>query len=154
MYGKESGLPGPEPQDTLVARKGRKDASMPKLVFAPGSPAEPQLVYGHRFLGEDEIFYIGSGTYSRARSTRRGQAWQSHVGDRAVEIVILEVHSCPARARLREAELIAEQKPLTNEHHKAGPHPQVLRGYTKQGHRCDCSAPDCYGREAMQKERA
>lgn len=121
---------------------------MTKMSFAPGTPLEPQVVYGHRFPGEEEIFHIGSGTYRRAVKPERGAAWKEHVGDRDVEAVILEVHACPARARLREAQLIAERKPSTNYHHKNGPNRQVLRGYTKRGLRCECGSDDCYGVEA------
>jgi hypothetical protein len=65
-----------------------------------------------------------------------------------VEVLVLETHACPARARLREALLISERKPATNHHHKSGPNRQVLRGFTKRGSRCDCEAEDCFGREA------
>ena len=124
---------------------------MPKMTFAPGTSLEPQIVYGHRFPGEEELFHIGSGTYSRALKAERGANWREHVGDKDVEVVVLETHSCPARARLREAELISERKPLTNYHHKSGPNRQVLRGFTKRGAQCDCGAVNCYGREAAQK---
>jgi hypothetical protein len=63
--------------------------------------------------------------------------------------VILEIHACPARARLREAQLIAEHQPVTNYHHKNGPNKQVLEGFTKRGARCCCGAADCYGQEAL-----
>lgn len=126
---------------------------MGRMSFAPGTPLEPQIVYGHRFFGDDELFHIGSGTYSRALKPERGKPWLDHVGDRDVEVLILEIYECPARARLREAELIAEMQPLTNHHHKSGPNRQVLRGYTKRGERCDCGAEDCYGREALKNGR-
>lgn len=122
---------------------------MTTMRFAPGTPLEPQIIYGHRFPGDDELFHIGSGTYSRALSPVRGAQWIAHVGDNDVEVVILETHECPARARLREAELIAELRPVTNHHHRDGPNRQVLRGFTKRGTRCDCDAKDCYGREAL-----
>jgi hypothetical protein len=125
---------------------------MTQMRFAEGTSPEPQIVYGHRFPGEQELFHIGSGTYARALRPERGTEWRIHVGERDVEVVVLEIHGCPARARLREAELIAELKPLTNFHHKHGPHPQVLRGFTKRGVRCDCRAPDCYGREPLQRQ--
>jgi hypothetical protein len=118
-----------------------------KLYFGCGSPSEPQIVYGHRFPQQEELFHIGSGTYRRALSPVRGASWLQHVGDRDVEVLVLEVHQCPARARLREAELIALHQPLTNHHHKTGPHRQVLAGYNKQGLRCACGATDCYGAE-------
>jgi hypothetical protein len=119
--------------------------------FAKGTSLEPQIVYGHRFPGDEKLFHIGSGTFSRALRPERGSEWRSHVGDRDVEVVVLETHSCPARARLREAELISELKPVTNHHHVNGPNPQVLRGFTKRGSRCECDARDCYGKEAREK---
>lgn len=122
---------------------------MPQMKFAPGTPLQPQIVYAHRLQGEDTIFHIGSGTHSRALRPERGQAWRDHVGDRDVEVQILETHGCAARARLREAELIAELRPVTNHHHKDGPNRQVLRGFTKRGERCDCGDSHCYGREAL-----
>jgi hypothetical protein len=125
---------------------------MIRMRFAEGTSPEPQIVYGHRFPGEHDLFHIGSGTYGRALRPERGMSWRTHVGDRVVEVVVLERHQCPARARLREAELIAELKPVTNSHHSQGPQRQVLRGFTKMGLRCDCGAADCYGQEALKRE--
>ena len=124
---------------------------MGRMYFAPGTALEPQIVYGHRFPEDVTYFHIGSGTYKRALSPVRGASWIQHVGDRDVEVVVLEVYQCPARARLREAELINLHQPITNHHHKNGPHKQVLAGYTKQGTRCACGAADCYGEEARDK---
>lgn len=125
---------------------------MPRMYLAPGTLLEPQVVYGHRFPGEEQVFHNGSGTYGRAVRPERGAAWKDHVGERDVEVVILEVHQCPARARLREAELIAERQPVTNHHHRGGPNKQVLRGFTKRGARCNCRSEDCYGQEAARNE--
>src|SRR6056297_1773999 len=119
---------------------------MPRLFLAQGMPLEPQLVYAHRFPGETAIFHIGSGPYSRSLKGERGKPWLEHVGERDVEVDILETHECPARARLRESQLIHDYQPITNIHHRRGPHPRVLGGYTKKGDRCDCGAVDCYGR--------
>ena len=127
------------------------DRAMTKMEFVPGSPSEPQIVYAHRFPGDAELFHIGSGTYSRARGPERGAPWKEYVGERTVEVVILWTHRCPARARLREAELIFEHQPVTNRHHRNGVHPQVQRGFTKKGVRCDCGVPECYGREAAER---
>jgi hypothetical protein len=124
---------------------------MVKMRLAPGTSAEPQIVYGHRFPGETTLFHIGSGTYRRALRPERGAPWLSHVGDKDVEVVILETHQCPARARLREAQLISELKPATNFHHLDAPNRQVIRGFTKKGSRCECGALDCYGKEASEK---
>ena len=72
-----------------------------------------------------------------------------HVGDRDVEVVILERHECPARARLRAAELVAELKPKADQDCADGPNRQILRGLDSDGHRCACGAKDCYGEEAI-----
>lgn len=124
---------------------------MTRMRFAPGTAPEPQIVYGHRFPGEELFFHIGSGTYRRALRPERGVPWCEYVGDQDVEVVVIETHVCPARARLREAELIAQLQPTTNHHHKNGPNRQVLRGNTKSGIRCDCGADDCYGKEAFDR---
>lgn len=124
---------------------------MTNMRFAADTPLEPQIVYGHRFPNSESLFHIGSGTYKRALRPERGKKWRDHVGDRDVEVIVLEIHQCPARARLREAQLISEHQPATNYHHKEGPNQQVLRGYTKRGDQCDCGAENCYGREALHK---
>ena len=124
---------------------------MARMSFAPGTAPEPQIVYAHRFPGEEEVFHTGSGTYGRALRPERGAQWQQHVGERDVEVIILETHACPVRARLREAQLISARKPVTNHHHRSGPNKQVLRGFTKRGVRCDCEAENCYGREASEQ---
>ena len=116
----------------------------------PNYPA--QVVYGHRLAGTEPIVLIGSGTLARALRPERSPVWQAYVNGRDVEVVILEQHACPARARLREAELIADRRPILNPHHRQGPHRQVLRGFTKQGLRCACGAANCYGREAAARE--
>ena len=116
----------------------------------PNYPA--QVVYGHRLADTELIVSIGSGTLARALRPERSREWQAYVNDRDVEVVILEQHACPARARLREAELIAERQPILNRHHRQGPHRQVLRGFTKQGVRCACGAANCYGREAAERD--
>ncbi len=123
---------------------------MTKMVYANGY-RDPQIVYGHRFPGEDELFHIGSGKPGRALSPVRGAPWRDYVGDRDVEVVVLETYTCPARTRLREAQLIHKLQPVTNHHHRNGPHKQVERGFTKGGMRCDCGATDCYGKEALKK---
>ena len=121
------------------------------MYFASGSQSEPQIVYAHRFPKQEELSHIGSGTYRRALSPVRGASWLQHVGERDVEVAILEVYQCPARAQLREVELIALHQPSTNQHHKTEPHRQVLAGYSKQPTSCACGAVDCYGREAKRR---
>jgi hypothetical protein len=116
--------------------------------------APPEVVYAHFAPGAEKPLHVGSGRLERALSTARGGPWRRYVdkiGGR-YEVRILERHSCPARARLREGELIAALQPETNVHHRNGPHRQVLRGFTKGGARCACGAPDCYGAEAAARE--
>lgn len=122
---------------------------MGEMRYAPGTPLEPQVVYGHRFPGDAKLFHIGSGTYRRALSKRPNKSWREYVGDRDVEVVILEKHACPARAKLRECELVAELKPITDEQRASGPSKQVLRGFIEDGVRCACGSKDCYGQEAV-----
>ncbi len=114
-------------------------------------PSRCQIVYGHYTPGSEQPFHIGSGTMQRAFSDVRSAEWR-RLAARGYEVEILERHACPARARLREALLIESHQPVTNVHHRSGPHPQVMRGFTKRGLRCDCGAEDCYGRKAALAE--
>jgi hypothetical protein len=107
-----------------------------------------QIVYAHYAPGSEQPFHIGSGTIQRAFSALRSDEWR-RLAARGYDVEILERHACPARARLHEAQLIESHQPATNVHHRGGPHRQVIRGFTKQGLRCDCGAEDCYGREAF-----
>jgi hypothetical protein len=116
-----------------------------KRVRIDASPC--QVVYGHYASDSEQPFHIGSGTIQRAFSNVRSAEWRRWAA-RGYEVKILERHACPARARLREALLIESYQPVTNVHHRSGPHRQVMRGFTKRGLRCDCGAEDCYGREA------
>lgn len=116
----------------------------------------PFVVYGHRLPGSETFFHIGSGSHGRAFEPTRGKPWRDFIAgtDGRYEVVIIERHSCEARARLREAELIFEHQPETNFHHRKGPHRQVVRGFRKDGSRCSCG-PDCYGSEmALREARA
>lgn len=109
-----------------------------------------EVVYFHRHAISGAVFHIGSGKIDRAFSAQRGVEWLKFTSELdSYEVEIVEYHQCPARARLREAELIFALQPLTNLHHRKGPHRQVLRGFTKGGQRCDCKAPNCYGLEAL-----
>jgi hypothetical protein len=114
-------------------------------------PSRGQIVYGHYAPGSEQPFHIGSGTMQRAFSDVRSAEWR-RLAARGYEVEILEQHACPARARLREALLIESCQPVTNVHHRNGPHRQVRRGFTKRGLQCDCSAEDCYGRAAALAE--
>lgn len=111
-----------------------------------------EVVYYHLNPQTNEVFHIGSGSLARAFSDVRGKPWQDYVSNlKSYEVRVVERHTCPARARLREAELIHEMQPVTDLHHRNGPHMQLLRGFTKAGLRCDCNATDCYGREAVMR---
>jgi hypothetical protein len=114
-------------------------------------PSRCQVVYGHYAPGSEKPFYIGSGTMQRKGRRGRSPEWR-RLAARGYAVKILERHACPARARLRKAQLIESHQPEANVHHRSGPHPQVLRGFTKRGLRCDCGADDCYGREAALAE--
>ena len=78
-----------------------------------------EVVYGHKIRNEADYFHIGSGSEQRARNFNgRSPSWQKYVdthgGSKHIEVVILERHHCPARARLREMELVAVHQPSTN----------------------------------------
>jgi hypothetical protein len=111
------------------------------------------VVYGHRMQGESALFHIGSGSERRARTlTNRSVLWQNfvdaHGGGPRVEVIILEHHHCPARARLREMELVNIYKPSTN-HFGRSSMPSAIKDGRPKGSkkRCDCGAADCYGAE-------
>ncbi len=118
---------------------------------APGPGRE--VVYGHRFRGEARFFHIGSGSEQRAgtfggRSARWREIVDGHGGVGEVEVVILERHRCPARARLREMELVALHQPPTNHFGRSSIPGGILDGRPKGSkERCRCGAPDCYGAE-------
>ncbi len=111
------------------------------------------VVYGHRMRGQGVLFHIGSGSEQRARTlTNRSSLWQQFVGARGgiaqIEVEILERHLCPARARLREMELVRLHQPATNVFGRASIPPSILAGHPKgSSDRCNCRAPDCYGAE-------
>jgi hypothetical protein len=118
-----------------------------------------EVVYGHKMRNEASYFHIGSGSERRARTLKgRSPAWQhyadSHGGSNDVEVVILERHHCPARARLREMELIAIHQPPTNTFGRSSIPAAILDGRPKGSKiRCACGAPDCYGAEVMARRR-
>jgi hypothetical protein len=112
-----------------------------------------EVVYGHRMVDKPALFHIGSGSERRARTlTNRSALWQNfveaHGGVTRVEVVILERHYCPARARLREMELVKIHQPDTNRFGCSSMPSAILDGRPKGSiKRCDCGAPDCYGAE-------
>lgn len=114
---------------------------------------EEEVVYGHRICGESGFFHIGSGSEQRARTLmRRSALWQQFVEARGgiarVEVSILERHRCPARARLREMELVRLYRPSTNVFGRSSTPAAILAGRPKGcRERCQCGAPDCYGAE-------
>jgi hypothetical protein len=112
-----------------------------------------EVVYGHKMLAEARFFHIGSGSERRARNfTGRSPRWRAYVDEHGdlsqVEVKILERHGCPARARLREMELVNIHKPSTNSFGRP-PFPAAIRDGRPKGskQRCTCGAPDCYGAE-------
>jgi hypothetical protein len=115
---------------------------------------EPEVVYGHRVKGQRAFFHIGSGSERRARTlTNRSLQWQHfvslHGGIAQIQVEILERHHCPARARLREMELVHIHQPPTNRFGREATPAAILAGRPKGSSKpCECGAPDCYGAEA------
>ena len=122
---------------------------------APGS----EVVYGHTMLAETAFFHIGSGSEQRAHNfVGRSPDWQTYVNARGglsqVKVTILERHRCPARARLREMELVGSHQPSTNTFGRSSISSGILDGRPKGSkERCTCGAPDCYGAEATVRSR-
>jgi hypothetical protein len=119
----------------------------------PGDSSGSEVVYGHRMRTEAGFFHIGSGSEQRARNfDGRSPAWQayvnSHGGSTQIEVQILERHRCPARARLREMELVHDHQPATNTFGRSSIPSGIQDGRPKGSKkRCTCGAPDCYGAE-------
>jgi hypothetical protein len=118
-----------------------------------------EAVYGHKMRDEVDHFHIGSGSEQRARSLNgRSNLWQhyvdTHGGSKHIEVVILERYHCPARARLREMELIAVHQSPTNTFGRSSIPAGILDGRPKGSKiRCACGAPDCYGAEVTARRR-
>jgi hypothetical protein len=118
-----------------------------------------EVVYGHKMQNEADYFHLGSGSEQRARNLKgRSDLWQRYVGTHGdpthVEVVILERYHCPARARLREMELIAVHQPPTNTFGRSSIPAGMLDGRPKGSKiRCACGAPDCYGAEVTARRR-
>jgi hypothetical protein len=119
----------------------------------------PEVVYGHRIGNSKAFFHIGSGSLRRARNlARRSSLWQKFVDARGgmaeVVVEILECHHCPARARLREMELVKLYQPSTNVFGRSSIPGSILAGHPKgTNKRCECSAQDCYGAEVAAHRR-
>lgn len=118
-----------------------------------------EVVYGHKMRNEVDYFHIGSGSEQRARNLKgRSDLWRNYVdthgGSNHIEVVILERYHCPARARLREVELIATHQPLTNIFGRSSIPAGMLDGRPKGSKiRCACGAQDCYGAEVTARRR-
>src|SRR5262249_36601720 len=101
------------------------------------------------------FFHIGSGPEERARTlTGRSPAWHqfvdAHGGVKRVEVVILERYRCPARARLREMQLVSIHQPSTNRFGRSSIPDAILDGHPKRSKsRCEFGAADCYGAELV-----
>ena len=126
---------------------------------AKSEDARCEVVYGHKLRGDSQIFHIGSGSEQRARTlTSRSATWKkfvsAHGGVARIEVAILERHRCPARARLREMELIHAHQPPTNLIGRSSVPPAIRGGHPKgSSERCRCGAPDCYGAEVVARSR-
>ncbi len=112
------------------------------------------VVFAHRLPGTSGYFFIGSGPPDHAFRPQRDEIWNAITSVDPYEIVVLERHACPARARLREAELVHQHQPSANVRFREGPDAETLGGYIAPGERCDCSAPECHGREAARLDHA
>ncbi len=121
---------------------------------------EDEVVYGHRVRGDAGFFYIGSGSERRARTLiNRSAPWKryvaAHGGTSQVEVEILERHRCPARARLREMDLVHIHQPPTNRFGRLSTPEAILAAHPKGStERCACGAPDCYGVEVAARNRS
>src|SRR5688500_11434544 len=78
-----------------------------------------EVVYAHKMKSGSALFHIGSGSEKRAHAFKgRSLRWHEHVnangGCSQIEVIILERHHCPARARLREMDLVNLHQPVTN----------------------------------------
>ena len=112
-----------------------------------------EVVYGHKMKNEPTFFHIGSGSERRARTfTGRSSRWlayvNAHGGQMQVEVTIMEQHHCPARARLRDMQLVELHQPATNGYGRSSIPAGILDGRPKgSAERCACGAVNCYGAE-------
>ncbi len=118
-----------------------------------------EVVYGLKMRNETTFFHIGSGSEQRAR-THDGRSAHfrayvdAHGGPTEIEVSILERHHCPARARLREMELVQQHQPATNSFGRSSIPAGILDGRPKGSkERCACGAQDCYGAEISARRR-
>ena len=117
-----------------------------------------EVVYAHKMKSGSTFFHIGSGSEQRARTFKgRSLRWHTHVnahgGCTQIEVTILERHHCPARARLREMELVNLHQPATNGYGRTSIPRGILDGRPKGStKRCACSAADCYGVEVTVRQ--
>ena len=114
---------------------------------------EPHAVVGYRLISTETYVHIGSCALTRTVQPPNLLAWERCVGvqDSQIEVDFIELHCCPARARLRAMELIGEYQPQTNFHGRYGIPPAIEMGLTKAGLPCTCGAPDCYGAEVQEQ---
>jgi hypothetical protein len=118
-----------------------------------------EVVYGLSMRGDPAFFHIGSGSEQRASSWNgRSPAFQEYVaahgGITQIDVAILERHHCPARARLREMELVNVHQPVTNTFGRSSIPAGIRDGRPKGSkERCVCGAPDCYGAEVAARSR-
>ena len=118
-----------------------------------------EVVYGLRMRCESKFFHIGSGSEQRAHNLKqRSSAVLSYIeargGTSQVEVKILERYQCPARARLREMELIGLHQPCTNTFGRSSIPAMILDGRPKGSkERCCCGALNCYGAEVNSRSK-
>jgi hypothetical protein len=118
-----------------------------------------EVVYGFKMPNESKFFHIGSGSERRAHNfTQRNTTVRSYIeargGTSQVQVTIIERHQCPARARIREMELIGLHQPVTNTFGRSSIPAGILNGRPKGSkERCRCGATDCYGAEVCSRNR-
>ena len=143
----------------IIIRRFRRDITLAHERSAKHEMPGDEVVYGHRMRGETGFFHIGSGSERRARTLiNRSAPWKQYVaahgGRSQVEVEILERYHCPARARLREMDLVNIHQPPTNRFGRSSTPDTILDGRPKGStERCACGAPDCYGAEVAARNR-
>jgi hypothetical protein len=116
-------------------------------------------VYGHKLRNQAAFFHIGSGSERRANNLiQRSSRWHEYVtangGTTQVDVAILERYRCPARARLREMQLVQLYQPATNGFGRGSIPAAITDGRPKGSKkRCACGAADCYGAEVTARLR-
>lgn len=144
---------------TAIVEKQEEEKSTVAFMDANEEISGNEVVYGLRMRSESKFFHIGSGSEQRANNLKqRSSAVLSYIEARGgisqVEVTIIERYQCPARARLREMELIGLHQPCTNTFGRSSIPAGILDGRPKgSNERCCCGAPNCYGVEVSSRSQ-